>query len=266
MTNTAGNSAHAGYGAPASAYGRYSMGSSESESRPDRLSRALWSIVAVLGAATFAVSFASPVALGFPVRLSVFAAIVAAVGLVRGQAVRGWLVIAAALTGFLDAIATWVRSHESGWPLTVIMVLTALQSLVAVGALIQEATTLRPAGSDPSRDYLAYTQFATAYQAYAMGYQQPTDQHAAGQATAPGDGDGSAAAHSTADAEQDSLTALQARYAKAGVGPAPHSPGSTGASPARPVADPGLPGVDRSAPGYRPYLPQQEGPGQASSI
>jgi hypothetical protein len=242
------------------------MGSGESESPPDRLSRSLWGIVAVLGAATFSVSFASPVALGFPVHLSVFAAIVAAVGLVRGQDGRGWLVLAGALTGFLDAVATWVRSHETGWPLTVIMVLTALQSLVAVGALIQEATARRSAGSDPSRDYLAYTQFATAYQAYAMGYQQPSDPEAAGQATAPAHGDGSAVAHSTVDAEQDPLAALQARYAKAGVGPAPHSAGATGASPARPAADPGLPGVDHSVPGHRPYPPQQEGYGQASSI
>ncbi len=266
MTNRAGDSARADYGAPASAYGWYPMGSSESESPPDRLSRCLWCIVAVLGVATFLVSLASPVALGFPVHLSVFAAIVAAVGLVRGQSGRGWLVVAVALTGFLDAIATWARSNETGWPLTVIMVLTALQSLVAVGALIQDATGRRSPGSDLSRDYLAYTQFVTAYQAYAMGYQQPSDPHAAGQATAPAHGDASAAVHSPTDADQNFLTALQARYAKAGVGPAPQSSGSTGASPARPVADPGLPGVDHSVPGYRPYLEQPEGPGQASSI
>jgi len=267
MTNTAGNAAYAGYGAPGSADDWYSVAASEFKSRVDRLARSLWMVVAVFGAATFAVSFASPVALGFPVRLSVFAAIVAAVGLLRGQAGRGWIVVALALTGFLDAADTWVRSGETGWALTVIMVLNALQSLTAVGALLRETRTLRSADSDSARDYLAYAQFATAYQSYATQYQQPTAPHTPAEATASAQGEGSASARTaTVPGEQESLAALQARYARHGVGSTQQAHGSPGAFPASPVADPGMPGVDRGAPGSRPYRPQQDGPRQASSI
>lgn len=265
MTNTADNSAYPGYGTPSSGHDWYPVGNSESEPRADRLTRSLWMVVAVLGPATFAVSFASPVVLGFPVRLSVFAAIVAAVGLLRGQAGRGWIVVALTLTGFLDATATWVRSDEIGWALTVVMVLSGLQSLVAVGALLQEARTLRSADSDSARDYLAYAQFAAAYQAYATHYQQPSAPQDAAETTARAQGDGSASARTAADAEQESLAALQARYAQHGVGRAPQSHGSPSRAPAGPVADPGMPGVDRGVP-MLPFLPLRESPGQASSI
>jgi hypothetical protein len=154
MTNTA----YDGYGGSNGAYDWQSTGSSESASPADRLTRSLWVVVAVLGAATFGVSFASPVALGFPVRLSVFAAIVAAVGLLRGQARRGWIVVALTLTGSLDTADGLVRSHEIGWVLTVIMVLNALQSLAAVGALLQETRLLRSADSESAPRPIRHTQ------------------------------------------------------------------------------------------------------------
>src|SRR5207342_1905340 len=104
--------------------------------------------------------------------------------------------------------------------------------------------TLQSAESDSARDYLAYAQFATAYQAYAAQYQQPPVQHTAAQATAPAQGEGSASARTAAvPGEQESLAALQARYARHGVGQAQQAHGSPGAFPASPVADPGMPGV-----------------------
>jgi hypothetical protein len=263
MTSTA----YDGYGVPTGAHGWYPMGRSESESLTDRLTRSLWLVVTVLGVATFGVSFASPVALGFPVRLSVFAAIVAAVGLLRGQPRRGWIVVALTLTGFLDTADGWVRSHDIGWALTVIMVLNALQSLAAVGALLQETRMLRSADSGGARDYLAYAQFATAYQAYAAQYQPAAEPQAAAQETAQAHGEGVASARTaTVSAEQESLSAMQARYAQHGVGPAQRTSGSPGGAPVRPTADPGMPGVDRSVPDPHPYRPQQDSRGQASSI
>jgi hypothetical protein len=220
---------------------------------------------AILGAATLAVSFASPVVIGFPVRLSVFAAIVAAVGLLRGQSGRGWIVVAVALTGCVDAIVTWVRSGETGWVLTVVMVLTALQSLAAIGALLEESRTLQSSESDSAQRYLVYAQAAAAYQAYATHDTQAATR-AEAQATARAQGDGVSRRPVSADTEQESLAALQARYARHGVGPAPRSRGSAGGAAAG-SADPGMPGADRSAPRSQPYGPRhQEGPGQTSSI
>jgi Family of unknown function (DUF5336) len=264
MTNTTVNSAYAGDGVPSSAHGWYPLAHSESGPPADVMTRCLWSVVSILGPAAFAVSFASPEVFGLPVQLGIFAAIVAAVGLLRGQAGRGWIVVALTLTGFLDAAATWVESGETRWALSVIMVLGALQSLAAVGALLLETRSRRSADSQSARDYLAYSQFAAAYQAYATQYQQPSAPYTAPQASAQAHGEASATA--PADAEQESLAALQARYARHGVGPAQQSHGSRGATSARPVVDPGMPGADRGVPGSRPYRPQQDSPGQASSL
>jgi hypothetical protein len=272
MTNTPGQSAYAGYGAPNSAYGWYSLGANESMDRVNRLSRSLWTVVAVLGPVTFAVSFGSPVVLGFPVRLSVLAAIVAAVGLLPSQDGRGWIVVALAVTGFLDALASWIRADEPSWALTVIMVLNALQSLAAVGALLHETRVLRSADSNGGPDYSAYARFAEAYQAYAVQYQQqppPAQYNAAGPATAQAQTEAAASAHAAdarADAAQESFAALQARYAQHGVGaPAQQSRGSAGAPSVVPEADPGMPGANRGVPESQPFRVQQETRGEASS-
>jgi hypothetical protein len=268
MTDTATDSGYPGYGAPSSGHHRYSSGYGGTSAAADRVTRSLWTIVAVLGAATFAVKVASPVVSDFPIRLSVFGAIVAAVGLLRGQGGRGWIVLAATLTGFLDGAAGWARSGETGWAPTVVMVLTALQALVAAGALLHETRRLRSADSTSARDYLAYVQVAAAYQAYASyGLQAPaTDVPAEAQATARGEGSASAST-STARVytEQESLAALQARYARQEVGPARQPHGSSGATPSGPMVDPGLPGVDRGVPSPPSYRPQRDSPGHASS-
>jgi hypothetical protein len=225
--------------------------------RMSRLSRFLWTVVAVLGPVTFAVSVGSPALLGFPVRLSVLAAIVAAVGLLPKQAGRGWIVVALAVTGFLDVLATWIRAGEPGWALTVIMVLNALQSLAAVGALLCEIRVLGSVESDGVPDYSAYARLAQAYQAYATQYQQPPapQYDAAGQATAQAQAQATArAAAPRTDAAQESFAALQARYAQHGLGPpAQQSPGSAGARSVVPVADTGVAGANRGVPESHRY-------------
>ena len=261
MTNTPGHSSYPGYGAPISAYGWHPSGTNVSKERVDRPSRALWAVVAVLGLATFAVSLRSPVLLGFPVRLSVLAAVVAAVGLLPSQAGRGWIVVALAVTGFLDALAAWIGAGEPSWALTVIMVLNALQSLAAVGALLHETRGVRSVDPDGAPDYAAYVRLAQAYQAYATQYQQssPAQYTAAGQASAQAQSEATARA---ADAAQESFAALQARYAQHGVGaPAQQSRDSAGAPSVVPVSDPGVPGTNRDLPESQPYRGDQENSG-----
>lgn len=257
MTNTPNPSAYPGYGAPISAYGWHPLTANVPKKRMSRLSRFLWTVVAVLGPVTFAVSVGSPALLGFPVRLSVLAAIVAAVGLLPKQAGRGWIVVALAVTGFLDVLATWIRAGEPGWALTVIMVLNALQSLAAVGALLCEIRVLGSVESDGVPDYSAYARLAQAYQAYATQYQQPPapQYDAAGQATAQAQAQATArAAAPRTDAAQESFAALQARYAQHGLGPpAQQSPGSAGARSVVPVADTGVAGANRGVPESHPY-------------
>jgi hypothetical protein len=259
LTNTPGHSAYPGYGESAGAYGWDSSRAGVPKTRVDRLSQSLWAAVAVLGSATFAVSLGSPVVLGFPVRLSVLAAVVAAVSLLPGQAGRGWIVVALAVTGFLDALDTWIRAGNPGWALTAIMVLNALQSLAAVGALLHAARVFRSVESGGAQDYSAYMRLSQAYQAYAAQYQQPASaQYDAGRGTDQVHTEASA----RADAAQESFAALQARYAEHGVGaPARQSRGSTGAPSVLPVADPGIAGTNRAVPKSHADRAHQQNPG-----
>jgi hypothetical protein len=266
MTNTASQSAHTGFGAPIGGYGGYSLSGNVRGERMNGLRRSLWTAVAVLGLANFAVSFGSPVLLGFPVRLSALAAILAAVGLLPGQAVRGWIVVALAGTGFLDALAAWVRAGQPGWALTLITVLNVLQSLAAVAALLHESRIFGSVESDGAPDYSTYARLLQAYQAYAAQYQQrpPMQYNAAGQATAGAQAEATAQAAGARANAQESFAALQARYAQHGIGaPAQQSRGSAGA-PSAPVTDPGVPGANRGVPQYHPHYGRQVNPGEST--
>jgi Family of unknown function (DUF5336) len=259
MTDRPDDSVVTGYGVPVHAHAWYR--SSANESNNHRLRRSLWTVVAILGAAVLVVSLGSPVALGFPVQLSVSAAIVAAVGLLRRQAERGWIVVALAATAFVDAVATWITSGQPHWTLTVVMVLNALQSAAALGALLHETTVPRSADSDHRQDYAEYAHAVAAYQAYAMQYQQAsTAQYgAAGQATAHADADatGRHAADAHVDAAHDSNAALQARYAQYRMpDPTQHSRGRSDTQPVG--VDPGMPAANHDAPQSYPYHSQWE--------
>ena len=270
MTNTPGRSGYGQYGAPAGAHGWYAVGTDgPSDPSSSRAIRSLWVVVAVLGAATFAVSFGSSVATGFSVRLAVLAAAIAAVGLLPRQAGRGWIVVAFAVTGLLDALATWVAASASDWALPVIFVLNALQSLAAVGALLGESGALRsaPVGG---QDYAAYASFAAAYQAYVAQYQQTPMPYyyAGGQASAQARAAAQASAyHSGVPADPGQASeAFRASYAQySGYATAEGARGSSRGPSELPAADPGLPDAIRGAPQHQPPHVQREDSGRASS-
>jgi hypothetical protein len=266
MANTKDFPGYAGHGAPVGPYGWYAVGTDESRDLTSRVVRLLWVVVVVLGVATFAVSVRTSAVTTFPVRLAVLAAAIAAVGLLPRQAGHGWIVLALAITGSLDALATWIVASGPGWALPVIFVLNALQSLAAVGALLGEAGVLR-SGSVGEQDYSAYAAFA-AYQAYVAQYQQPSmPYYAAGEASAQGQGVADAPASSSGaptHSEQQS-EALRARYAQyGGYSTAEDSRDSSRASGV-PVAEPALPGAIRgeSQPQQRRF--QQEHSGESPS-
>jgi Family of unknown function (DUF5336) len=233
-----------------------------------RVSTSLWAVVAMLGVATYAVSFGASVVMGFPVRLAVLAAAVAAVGMLPRQGGRGWIIVALAVTGSLDALANWIAVSPPGWAQSVIFALNALQSLVAVAALLGETRASRST-SVGGQDYSTYANFAAAYQAYVMQYQQaPMHYYAAGQAS----GQASAAAQAAAvdpgastDVSRQS-EALRSRYTQYGGRSTTEGIGNPRGQPAAgQPADPGLPDTIYGVPQPHSHPPQQKQSGAASS-
>lgn len=253
MSNTTGHSAYAGYGGMPRADGWHAAVANSPKARPNRITQSLWAVVAVLGATTFAVSLAAPVPLGYPVRLSVLAATVAAVGLLPSQAPRGWIAVALAVAGCLDALTVWLNVDEASWAITVIVALNSVQSVAAVGALLRESRAPGPTESERTSDHSAYARLAEAYQAYATLYQQlfSPSENAAGQAAAQAHSEATTAAR--ADTAQDAFAALQARYARHGMsGAAQQSRGPAEPPAAARMADSGVPGANRVAPESHP--------------
>jgi hypothetical protein len=260
MGNTTGHSAFAGFGVPLSANNRYPPIAGSPKARLNWVSRSLWVVVVVLGATTFAVSLATPAPLDYPVRLSVLAATVAAVGLLPSQSTRGWIVVGFAVTGCLDAVAAWVKVDDAGWATTVVLALNAVQSVAAVGALLRETTTPEPGKSESVSDYSAYARLVEAYQAYASQYQQlfAAPQNAAEQAGAQAQSEAGVEARTA----QDAFAALQARYARHGMGGvAQQSRGQASPPSSSRMADSGVPGVNRLAPESHPYHQRQQDSG-----
>ena len=265
MTADLNHTSYAGYGTPAGNYSWYTPAADNFTEATSRIGRSLWGIVAILGAATFGVSVGSPLGTGFLVRMAVLAAVIAAVGLLPRQPGRGWIVVAFAVTGLLDALTTWISASNSDWVLPVIVVLNALQSLAAVGALLSETGTIR-SPSVGAQTYSAYADFVAAYQCYVAQYQQaPMHYYASGQADADAQAEGELSAERSADADQKS-EALRAKYAQYD----PFSAGAAGAGGSRDgstsetARDPGLPGAIRGRPRKQPQRTQHgrfgEGP------
>jgi hypothetical protein len=262
MSNTTGHSAYAGYGAPLSANGWHPARANSAKARQNWITRSLWAVVAVLGATTFAVGLASPVLLGYPVRLSVLAATVAAVGLLPSQITRGWIVVGFAVTGCLDALAVWIKADEASWAIAVILALNSLQSVAAVGALLRETGASGSVESEGASDHSAYARLVEAYQAYATLYQQlfSTPHNSAVQADAQAEAEATAGVH--AETAQESFAAMQARYARHGVvGAARQSRGVVAAPTTPPTADTGVPGANRVAPESYPDRQRQRDAG-----
>ncbi|OBA57216.1 hypothetical protein A5647_24380 [Mycobacterium sp. 1100029.7] len=211
---------------------------------------------------TFAVGLATPVSLGYPVRLSVLAASVAAVGLLPNQSARGWIVVAFAVTGCLDSVDVWIKAAETGWAIAAILALNSAQSVAAVGALLHDTATSRSPENAGVSDYSAYLRLVETYQAYAMQYQQlySSPQNTAAQAQS----DAIATTHS--DAAQDAFEALQARYIRNGAGGGlQQSRSQAGPQSGAQMAGSGVPAANHVAPESHPYRQHQQNSEQAPS-
>lgn len=211
--------------------------------------RSLWALAGVLGLAAWAVDLSAMVTAGFAAPLAVLAGAVAAVGLVRGQAVRGWLVVAVAVTAFTATTTTTVAAGGAPWGLIVVDLLVALQVVVAVLALLLESRVSSTTQSAPDGDYAAYAEYIRAYREYAMQYesQWPDQYSAAGAAEAAGEARGDVAG--TALGDGDAWADLQAKYARHVSAVVP-SERTVLRAEGGDTAPAGMPGIDRME-GYR---------------
>jgi hypothetical protein len=134
--------------------------------RPDAessLPRNLFIAVVVLGLASYVFSFGPVVdhgATSWAVRFAALAALCAMFGLLAKQKLLFLPTAVLATMGLLDALSSVLSAADRGWPLTLILVLNALQALAAVAALL-----LAPkAAPDPEA--------AAGYEAYVDYYNQ----------------------------------------------------------------------------------------------
>lgn len=168
----------------------------------NRSPRPLFIIVAVLGLASYGLSFGPAVdgggTNGWNVRFAALAALGAAFALLPAQKPHRFAVAALAAMGFLDALSSSALTTNGGWPLTVIAVLNGVQAAAAVTALaLQRGDT--PAGYGGYEVYVDYyNQLARYYSAaqppsastpsaQQFGYAQHSGEHlapAAGQVSA----------------------------------------------------------------------------------
>ncbi len=139
------------------------------------LPRRLFIAVVVLGLATYGLSF-GPVmdgvgATGWNVRFAALAALCAAFSLLPRQNPQPFATAALATMGFLDALSSVVTA-AGGWPLTVIVVLNAVQAAAAIAALISS-----PKAAEQTA--------ISGYDAYVDYYNQAVQQYHSQQASAP---------------------------------------------------------------------------------
>jgi hypothetical protein len=138
--------------------------------------------VLLVGLATYVVSYGAvrePAGIGWGVRFSTLAAIVAALGLLPRQAAHAKVVVALAVPAFLESLSGWLTVSETQdrrWVVIAIVVLTALQAVAASAALLTDISAgappdHRPAPYDP---YAYYAQVAQQYYAASTQYQQDT--------------------------------------------------------------------------------------------
>jgi hypothetical protein len=218
------------------------------------LPRGLFIAVAVLGVATYAVSFGPVVndagATGWYVRFAAMAALSAAFGLLPRQSPYALVTAILATMGFLDALSSIVMATDSGWALLVIVVLNAVQSAAAVAALVL--------GPKPLPDN------ATAgYEAYAEYYNQAVRNYYSQQASAAppppeqrsGYGQASAAAQAAPQAQRAQRATQYGDYSEF-VGPQGEQRQSAAAP--SPPAGPGSPGLPNFAPTQPPAARQEK--------
>ncbi|MGV9799942.1 DUF5336 domain-containing protein [Mycobacterium sp. NPDC003449] len=228
-----------------------------------RVRKALWAATGAFGAAVWAVGLTAAIPLGLAVPLSVLAGAVAVIGLLPGQAARGWLAVASAVVALADAVTTTVTTGESAGVLIVVDVLVALQVVVAVSALLLEPRESAASSSGPENDYAAYAQYAQAYREYAEQYGSywPEQYADAGEADAMGHGHATVAG--TVHGEQDAWAGMEAKYAQhaSPVAPAP-AERRGGQADGVDAVDPGMPGANRAD---RPENGYGSAPGSAAT-
>ncbi|HJT93680.1 MAG TPA: DUF5336 domain-containing protein [Mycobacterium sp.] len=140
------------------AYQSAAVGPSGQPDTENRLPRILFIVIAVLGLATYGVSFGPVIngsgATGWNVRFAALAALCAALGLLPRQKPLPLVTAVLAAMGFLDGLSSVVTGE--GWALTVIVVLNALQAAAAVTALL---VAPKPVTDRSSAGYEAYVDY-----------------------------------------------------------------------------------------------------------
>ncbi len=153
---------------------QHSQQHSRADDAPSKLPVYLLAAVGVLGLAAYLLTFgpvweASEFAAGGIVMLGIiailFAAIFAAIALVPKQANHTPLVTAAAAVGFLLVIWDLISNADvSGWALIAIVVVSALQTIAALGALLLDAGVISPPAPRPKYDpYQQQQQYGGGY-------------------------------------------------------------------------------------------------------
>jgi hypothetical protein len=211
------------------------------------LPRGLFIAVAVLGVATYAVSFGPVVndagAAGWYVRFAALAALSAAFGLLPRQSPYTLVTAILATMGFLDGLSSIVTATNSGWALLVIVVLNAMQSAAAIAALVlspKPRSDTTTAGYDAYVEY--YNQAVRNYYTQQASAAPPQSEHRGGYGQASAEGHAAPQAHRAQRASQygDYADFVGPQGEQRQSAPAPSAPSG-------PVS-PGLPNVAPTQP------------------
>jgi hypothetical protein len=206
-------------------------------------------VVLVLGLATYLLSYAAvPQAggIGWSVRFSTLAAVIAAVGLLPRQSAHdtltaGKLMVALAVMGFLEALPQLItRDENPSWATIVIAAVNALQALTAIATLLAQPRA--PGTADGGlAPYDAYAYYAQAAQQYYAANNQQLQQPVQAQGRAQTDAAAPAQAQQSA-AERQALYTEYLSAQQSGPHPVASSPQSGGRTQtAQPAAGAGLP-------------------------
>lgn len=175
---------------PSAAYGGYwPQFTPTANEQTSPVTQLVWAVL-VLGLATYLVSYAiAPQAggIGWGVRFSTLAAVVAALGLLPRQSAHTKLVLALAVMGFLEALPQLnIGGGSPSGARIAIVVINALQALTAIVTLLaRRKIPGAAAGGFGTYDaYAYYAQAAQQYYAANNQQQQPAQAHGMAEAKA----------------------------------------------------------------------------------
>lgn len=174
--------------------GYYSGGYDEFDDSEAPLLHYLGLAVLVLGLASYGLSFvrmSDGQGAEWGVRLAVLAALAAGLGLIPRQHTHHQVVAVLAAAGFLDAVAVRIGA-SGGWALTVIAVLNGLQSLAAIGGLLQAHPADEHEATSTYQAYVDYWAQMQGYGLYPQATEPPEMQQRSGQGQAMAQVDGQA--------------------------------------------------------------------------